>query len=105
MTFYDRLTQRLLRGPVESTQYASGDDQRMLAQHGIVCSMSRRGDCWDNAVAESFFATLKVERGHHAPWTTRAARRRELCPYLEPSYSGGPRHSALGTLSRPAFEQ
>ena len=42
MTFYDRLTQRLLRGPVESTQLTSGDYQRMLAQHGIVCSMSRR---------------------------------------------------------------
>src|SRR5437867_5845138 len=73
MTFYDRLTQRLLRGPVESTQYASGDYQRMLAQHGIVCSMSRRGDCWDNAVAESFFATLKVELVHNAAWATRAA--------------------------------
>jgi transposase InsO family protein len=53
----------MLRRPLEFTQYASGDYQRVLAQHGIVCSMSRRGDCWDNAVAESFFATLKVRAG------------------------------------------
>ena len=92
MTFYDRLTQRLLRGPVESTQLTSGDYQRMLAQHGIVCSMSRRGDCWDNAVAESFFATLKVELVHDAAWTTRAAARRELFDYLEPFYNGRRRH-------------
>ena len=105
MTFYDRLTQRLLRGPVESTQYASGDYQRALAQHGIVCSMSRRGDCWDNAVAESFFATLKIELVHDAAWATRAAARTELFDYLELFYNGQRRHSALGYLSPRAFER
>ena len=105
MTFYDRLTQRLLRGPVESTQYASGDYQRVLAQHGIVCSMSRRGDCWDNAVAESFFATLKVELVHDATWATRTAARSELFDYLEVFYNGRRRHSALGYLSPRAFER
>ena len=73
--------------------------------HGIVCSMSRRGDCWDNAVAESFFATLKVELVHDAAWATRAAARAELFDYLEVFYNGQRRHSALGYLSPRAFEQ
>jgi len=55
-------------------QYASGDDQTALAAEGMVCSMSRRGNCWDNAVAESFFATLKVELVHDASWATRQER-------------------------------
>ncbi len=65
------------------SQYASGDYQRVLAQHGIVCSMSRRGDCLDNAVAESFFATLKVELVHDTTWETRAAAHTALFDYLE----------------------
>src|SRR2546426_12251339 len=105
MMSYDRITQAVLRRPVELGQYASGDYQRVLAQHGIVCSMGGRGDCWANAVAESFFATLKVELVHNAAWTTRAAARRELFDYLEPFYNGRRRHSALGYLSPRAFEQ
>jgi putative transposase len=87
------------------SQYASGDYQRVLAQHGIVCSMSRRGDCWDNAVAESFFATVKIELVHDAAWATRAAARTELFDYLELFYNGQRRHSALGYLSPRAFER
>jgi putative transposase len=87
------------------SQYASGDYQRLLAQHGIVCSMSRRGDCWDNAVAESFFATVKVELVHDAAWATRAAARTELFDYLELFYNGQRRPSALGYLSPRAFER
>ena len=94
-----------MRRPVELKQYASGDYQRALAQHGIVCSMSRRGDCWDNAVAESFFATLKVELVHDAAWATRAAARTELFEYLELFYNAQRRHSALGYLSPRAFER
>ena len=78
MRFYDRLTQAVLRRPVELGQYARGDYQQVLAAAGIVCSMSRRGNCWDNAVAESFFATVKVELVHGARWETRAAARGEL---------------------------
>jgi putative transposase len=100
-----RPPQGLLHHSDRGSQYASGDYQRVLAQHGIVCSMSRRGDCWDNAVAESFFATLKVELVHDAAWDTRAAARRELFEYLEPFYNGRRRHSALGYLSPRAFEQ
>jgi putative transposase len=95
----------VLRRPLEFTQYASGAYQRVLAQHGIICSMSRRGDCWDNAVAESFFATLKGELVHNAAWATRAAARTELFAYLELFYNGQRRHSALGYLSPRVFEQ
>ena len=62
-------------------QYAAEAYQRVLREHGIVCSMSRTGDCWDNAVTESFFATLKTELIHRQPWPTRRAahgRRRGL---------------------------
>lgn len=100
-----RPPQGLLHHSDRGSQYASGDYQRVLAQHGIVCSMSRRGDCWDNAVAESFFATLKVELVHDATWATRAVARTELFDYLEVFYNGQRRHSALGYLSPRAFEQ
>src|SRR5438094_8191470 len=66
---------------------------------------SRRGDCWDNAVAESFFATLKVELVHEATWATRTAARSELFDYLEVFYNGRRRHSAFGYLSPRAFER
>ena len=100
-----RPPQGLLHHSDRGSQYASGDYQRALAQHGIVCSMSRRGDCWDNAVAESFFATLKVELVHDATWATRTAARSELFDYLEVFYNGQRRHSALGYLSPRAFER
>src|SRR2546428_4410798 len=100
-----RPAQGLLHHSDRGSQYASRDYQRMLAQHGIVCSMSRRGDCWDNAVAESFFATLKVELVHDAAWATRAQARTELFEYLELFYNGQRRHSGLGYLSPRALER
>ena len=100
-----RPPQGLLHHSDRGSQYASRDYQEALAQHGIVCSMSRRGDCWDNAVAESFFATLKVELVHDATWATRAMARTELFEYLELFYNGQRRHSALGYLSPRAFER
>lgn len=88
------------------SQYASGDYQAVLAGGaGIVCSMSRRGNCWDNAVAESFFATLKVELVHDASWVTRQVARAELFEYIEVFYNGQRRHSSLGYLSPRAFER
>jgi len=100
-----RPPQGLLHHSDRGSQYASGDYQQALAQHRIVCSMSRRGDCWDNAVAESFFATLKVELVHDATWATRATARTDLFEYLELFYNGQRRHSALGFLSPRAFER
>ena len=87
------------------SQYASADYQRVLATHGILGSMSRRGNCWDNAVAESFFATLKVELAHDARWPTREVAQREVFEYLEQFYNGQRRHSSLGYLSPVAFER
>ena len=94
----------LLHHSDRGSQYASHAYQDVLAQHGIVGSMSRRGNCWDNAVAESFFATLKVELVHDAAWATRTAARTDLFEYLELFYNGRRRHSALGYLSPRAFE-
>jgi putative transposase len=95
----------LLHHSDRGSQYASGDYQAALAQHGLRGSMSRRGDCWDNAVAESFFATLKVELVHDARWPTRAAARAALFDYLERFYNRQRRHSSLGFLSPLAFER
>jgi putative transposase len=95
----------VLRRPVELGQHASGDYQAVLAAEGMVCSMSRRGNCWDNAVAESFFATLRVELVHEASWATRQAARAEVFEYIEVVYNGQRRHSALGYLSPRAFER
>jgi putative transposase len=95
----------LLHHSDRGSQYASGDYQRALAAEGIVCSMSRRGNCWDNAVAESFFATVKVELAHDARWETRVAARTALFEYIEVFYNGQRRHSSLGYLSPRAFER
>ena len=67
--------------------------------------MSRRGNCWDNAVAESFFSTLKIELVYPADWATRADARAAVFEYLEVFYNGQRRHSSLGYLSPVAFEQ
>jgi transposase InsO family protein len=95
----------LLHHSDRGSQYASKEYQLLLAQHGIVSSMSRRANCWDNAVAESFFATLKVELVYRCRWRTRAEARSALFEYLELFYNRQRRHSALGYLSPYAFEQ
>ncbi len=86
-------------------QYASDDYRRTLSAHGIVCSMSRKGDCWDNAVAESFFATLKTELVHDADFATRAEGRSAIFDFIESFYNRRRRHSSLGYLSPLDFEK
>jgi len=86
-------------------QYASHDYQRALSAHGIVCSMSRKGDCWDNAVAESFFATLKAELVDDADFATRAEARTAIFDFIEGFYNRRRRHSFLGYLSPLDFEK
>jgi transposase InsO family protein len=70
-----------------------------LARAGITPSMSRKGDCLDNAPMESFFHTLKIERVHHRIYATRTDARRDLFQYIEGFYNAHRLHSALGYLS------
>ena len=84
--------------------YASGDYQARLAAVGGVPSMSRRGDCWDNAVVESFFATLKRELLARHRWPTRAAASQAIAAYIDEWYNLQRRHSTLSYLSPVAYE-
>lgn len=84
--------------------YASDDYRRALAHLGIVASMSRKSDCWDNAVAESFFATLKVELIDDADYATRAAATSSIRDYIESFYNRERRHSHLGYVSPVEYE-
>jgi len=86
------------------SQYASHDYRRALERAGITCSMSRRGNCWDNAVAESFFGTLKVELLHELPLPTRAQAEEAIAEYIEDFYNVLRRHSSLDYQSPLAFE-
>ena len=86
----------LLHHSDRGSQYASEEYRTLLSAYGIACSMSRRGNCWDNAVAESFFATLKTELVHDADWHTRAEARSALFEYIEVWYNRVRRHSTLG---------
>ena len=94
----------LLHHSDRGSQYASREYQHLLGAHGIVSSMSRSGNCWDNAVAESFFATLKLELVYQARWRTRAEARSAIFEYLELFYNRQRRHSVLGYLSPHDFE-
>lgn len=86
-------------------QYASEHSQSLLKAHGITCSMSRKGNGWDNAPMESFFATLKKELVHHEEYPTRAAARHSLFEYIEVFYNRVRRHSALGYQSPSQFAE
>jgi transposase InsO family protein len=84
--------------------YACGVYRALLAADGIVCSMSGKGDCWDNAVAESFFKTLKVELVYQTRYRTRAEARRSIFEYIEVFYNRQRLHSTLGYVSPEQFE-
>jgi putative transposase len=86
------------------SQYASDDYQKALARQGMLCSMSRKGDCWDNAVVESFFSSLKTERVHHRLYRSRAEARRDIFEYIEVFYNRVRLHSTLGYISPADFE-
>jgi transposase InsO family protein len=96
--------QGLLHHSDRGSQYASYEYQQLLAAHGLLSSMSRKGNCWDNAVAESFFATLKIELGYQRHWHTRTQARSEVFEYIELFYNRRRRHSALGYLCPNEFE-
>lgn len=87
------------------SQYASSEYGRLLARHGIVPSMSRAGDCWDNAMVESLFGRFKSELIHLADFETRAQGREEIFEYIEAFYNRQRRHSSLGYVSPAEYER
>lgn len=96
---------KVLRRPVESTQYASHAFRNELAAHGMRASMSGKGNCYDNAVAESFFSTLEFELIMRHDWHTREDARRAVFRYIETWYNPRRRHSTLGSVSPDVYEQ
>ena len=95
----------LLHHSDRGSQYASATYQAALADHGAQVSMSRAGNCYDNAPMESFFATLKVEQVHRQRYQTRAEARQDIVAYIEGFYNPTRRHSALGYRSPMEFER
>ena len=87
------------------SQYACGDYQKALQQRGMLPSMSRKGDCWDNAPGESLFGTLKCELVHHWGQPPRERARREVFDFIEVFYNRQRLHSSLGYLSPADFER
>src|SRR5438874_9358788 len=86
----------LLHHSDRGVQYASDDYQQLLSRHGIAVSMSGRGDCWDNAMMESFWATLKTELVHAQHYATREQARASIFEYIEMFYNRRRLHSSLG---------
>jgi putative transposase len=84
--------------------YASEDYRAKLDDHDFVASMSRQGNCWDNAVAESFFATLKGELVDHEYYVTRASAITSIGEYIDGFYNTQRRHSSVGYMSPMEFE-
>src|SRR5262249_19097171 len=95
----------LLAHSDRGSQYASEHYQRLLAKHGIECSRSGVGQCWDNTPMESFFASLKKELIHHEDYRTRQEARASIFEYIEAFYNPSRRHSSLDYLSPLEYEQ
>ncbi len=94
----------LLHHTDRGSPYASEDYQAALRQRGIITSMSRTGDCYDNAVAESFFATLKAEHVDHEEFPSREVAHASIADYIECFYNSARRHSSLGYINPIEFE-
>ena len=94
----------LLHHSDRGSQYTSEQFQRLMADHGVVCSMSRSGNVWDNAAMESFFSSLKTERIGSKTYRTRDEARADVFDYIERFYNPKRRHSTIGYLSPMEFE-
>ncbi len=94
----------LLHHSDRGSQYAATDYRQQLTEAGIVCSMSRKGNCWDNAVVESFFGTLKTELVYRQVFATKRRAKDAIADYIELFYNPHRRHSSLGYLSPVDFE-
>jgi len=101
---FRRPSHGLLHHSDRGIQYAAGDFRKLLRSRKIECSMSRRGDCWDNAVTESFFATLKKELVRTSDWKTREEARADIFEWIEVWYNRQRRHSSIGYLSPAEYE-
>jgi len=88
----------------QGSQYASHEYQALLTQEGITVSMSRKGNCWDNAVMERFFGSLKSERTDHRKYITREEAKRDVIDYIEMFYNSQRLHSTLGYLTPLQYE-
>jgi putative transposase len=97
--------EELLAHSDRGSQYASEHYQQLLKRYGIECSMSGVGQCWDNAPAESFFASLKKELVHDEDYQTREEARASIFEYIEVFYNRQRRHSTLGYVSPAEYEQ
>jgi putative transposase len=95
----------LLHHSDQGSQYASEPFQKLMADNGITCSMSRSGNVWDNAAMESFFSSLKTERIRGRVYQTRDEARADLFDYIERFYNAVRRHSTIGYLSPAEFEK
>jgi putative transposase len=100
-----RPTPGLILHSDQGTQFTSGDWQAFLREHGIVCSMSRRGNCHDNAVAESFFQLLKRERIRRKTYLTRNQARSDVFDYIEVFYNQKRRHGSSGRMAPIEYER
>ena len=96
---------QLIHHSDQGSQYTSEDFQRLLSAQGIACSMSRRGDCWDNAAMESFFSSLKTERTSRRRYASRDEARADVFDYIERFYNPRRRHSKLGYVSPVEYEK
>jgi putative transposase len=94
----------LLHHSDRGSQYTSEQFQKLIADHGVVCSMSRSGNVWDNAAMESFFSSLKTERIRRKTYRTRDEARADVFDYIERFYNPKRRHSTIGYLSPMEFE-
>jgi putative transposase len=95
----------LLHHSDRGSQYASHDYRKALEDHHIICSMSRKGNCWDNSVVESFFGKLKTELIYRRPWPSIKMARVAIADYIEVFYNRKRRHSFLGNISPAEFEK
>jgi len=95
----------LLHHSDRGSQYTSEQFQRLIADHGIICSMSRSGNVWDNAAMESFFSSLKTERTARKLYRTRDQAKADVFDYIERFYNAKRRHSTIGYLSQMEFER
>ena len=87
------------------SQYASYTHKDLLQKHGIIQSMSRKGNCWDNAVAESFFKSLKQELVYNTYFYTKKQAKKEIFEYIEMFYNSKRRDSYVGSISLNEFEK